>query len=167
MRSITVAWKKKIFGFYLYANRINYTIFSGTINNSELCNFPDIFSRVACSRRGTWEAAISADRRRGRRLNSGRNLRYDFAVIARSNRTTELRSAFMPDNYKSHLITFPRLCFAAIFIGPAIAPALIRDRFNHILTVPRSVRDYYVPYTFEEAQLRSKLDMHSAAHAAE
>jgi len=129
---------------FLYTNRISY--FFGTIDNSEFRSFSNIFLCVASLRleSSNWKAAILPDRRRGRRLNSGRNLRYDFAVIAVRNRTTELRSAFVSDNYKSHLITFPRLCFAAIFIGFVIAPALIRDRFNHILTVPRSVRDYYV-----------------------
>lgn len=63
---------------------------------------------------------------------------YGFAVMAvRTGCNSVLH--LPPDNYKSYLIAFPRLCFAAIFIDAAIAPALIRNRFNHILTVPGNV----------------------------
>jgi len=140
MWSTTVAWKKKILGFH-FCIQIVSVIFSAQLIIRSFVVSPIFF---CVSQVCAWKVAILSDRRRSRRLNSGRNLRYDFAVIAVRNRTTELRSAFVSDNYKSHLITFPRLCFAAIFIGFVIAPALIRDRFNHILTVPRSVRDYYV-----------------------
>lgn len=134
---------KKYVYFICVIDRISYTIFFlGTIDNSEFCNFSSIFLHVAKFVPGYSAGSNLAESSPRQAIKFRKESPLRFCGNSRPNRTTEL--FVLPDNYKSHLITFPRFCFAAIFIGPAIAPALIRDRFNHILTVPRSVRDYHV-----------------------
>lgn len=114
---VSYTWKRKIRELYLYSDHIGYTIFPRLIIRRSAVSsiFSRIFSHILS--RNKYAAgdnlAESVPEIKFRKESP-----TSRAIAARNRDNGASRSAFAPDNYESHLITFPRLRFRRDFYRP-------------------------------------------------